>query len=147
MKIFLDTNVLASAAATRGLCADVLREVFASHDLFISEQVLNELRRVLRLKFGVGQDLIDDFIQLLQQDSALAQPSRVPRIKLQDTEDLTILAAAITAGAEVLITGDKELLDLGRVENLEILSPRQFWEKLKAQEERGAGRDKPRRSR
>jgi len=147
MKIFLDTNVLAGAAATRGLCADVLREVFASHDLFISEQVLNELRRVLGLKFGVGQDLIDDFIQLLHQDSVLAQPSRVPKIKLQDTEDLTILAAAITAGAEVLITGDKELLDLGRVENLEILSPRQFWEKLKAQEKRGVGRDKPRRSR
>jgi len=147
MKIFLDTNVLASAAATRGLCADVLREVFASHDLFISEQVLNELRRVLGLKFGVGQGLIDDFIQPLHQDSVLAQPSRVPKIKLQDTEDLTILAAAITAGAEVLITGDKELLDLGRVEDMEILSPRQFWEKLKAQEKRGVGRDKPRRSR
>jgi putative PIN family toxin of toxin-antitoxin system len=147
MKIFLDTNVLASAAATRGLCADVLREVFASHDLFISEQVLIELRRVLGLKFGVGQGLIDDFIQLLHQDSVLAQPSRVPKIKLQDTEDLTILAAASTAGAEVLITGDKELLDLGRVENLEILSPRQFWEKLKAQQKRGVGRDKPRRSR
>jgi putative PIN family toxin of toxin-antitoxin system len=147
MKIFLDTNVLASAAATRGLCADVLREVFASHDLFISEQVLNELGRVLRVKFGVVQDLIDDFILLLQQDSVLAQPSQVPRVKLQDKEDLTILAAAITAGAEVLITGDKELLDLGRVGNLEILSLRQFWEKLKAQEKRGVGRDKPRRSR
>jgi putative PIN family toxin of toxin-antitoxin system len=147
MKIFLDTNVLASEAATRGLCADVLREVFASHDLFISEQVLNELGRVLRVKFGVVQDLIDDFILLLQQDSVLAQPSQVPRVKLQDKEDLTILAAAITAGAEVLITGDKELLDLGRVGNLEILSLRQFWEKLKAQEKSGVRRHKPRRSR
>jgi uncharacterized protein len=133
MKIFLDTNVLASAAATRGLCADVLREVFASHDLIVSEQVLNELSRVLKLKFGVGQDLIDDFIWLLQQDSVLAQPSQVPKVKLKDREDLTILAAALTSGAEVLITGDKELLDLGRVENLKILSPRQFWEEIKAQ--------------
>jgi predicted nucleic acid-binding protein len=56
MKVFLDTNVLASAAATRGLCADGLRQVFASHQLFISDQVLNELNRVLRFKFGVGQD-------------------------------------------------------------------------------------------
>ena len=136
MKIFLDTNVLASAAATRGLCADVVREVFASHDLFISEQVLNELKRVLKLKFGVGQDLIDDFVWLLQQDSVLAQPSQVPRVKLQDKEDLTILAAAITAGAEALITGDKELLNLGRVENLKILGPRQFWEELKTQQQR-----------
>jgi len=76
MKILLDTNVLASAAATRGLCADVLREIFASHDLFLSEQVLSELRRVLKLKFGVAQDAIDDFIQLLRQDTVLAKPSR-----------------------------------------------------------------------
>jgi len=142
MKIFLDTNVLASAAATRGLCADVLREIFASHDLFLSEQVLSELGRVLKLKFGVAQDAIDDFIQLLRQDTVLAKPSRIPRVKLQDKDDLTILAAAITAGAEVLITGDKELLDLGHVQNLKILNPRQFWEELKVQERRKAKRKK-----
>lgn len=147
MKVFLDTNVLASAAATRGLCADVLREVFASHELFISDQVLAELRDVLRLKFGVGQDLIDDFIWLLEQDSVTAQPAQLPQITLKDRDDLTIVGAAMSAAAEVLVTGDKELLDVGRIANLEILSPRQFWERLKAQEQRGAGRRGPRRSR
>ncbi len=146
MKVFLDTNVLASAAATRGLCADVLREVFASHELFISAQVLGELRRVL-LKFGVGQDLIDDFIWLLERDSASAEPAQLPRIELKDRDDLAIVGAAITAGVEVLVTGDKELLDLSRIGNLEILSPRQFWERLKAQQRRGAGRSESRRSR
>ena len=131
MKVFLDTNVLASAAATRGLCADVLREVFASHELFISEQVLSELGRVLRSKFSVGQDLIDEFILLLEQDSVTVQPAALPGIELQDKDDLPIVGAAVAAGAEVLITGDKELRDMDRVENLEILSPRQFWEKLK----------------
>ena len=146
MKVFLDTNVLASAAATRGLCADVLRQVFASHQLFISVQVLNELNSVLRFKFGVGQDLIDDFIWLLQQDTVLAQPVQFPRVELQDKDDLPILGAAIAAGAEVLVTGDKELLELGHIKDLEILSPRQFWEKLRAQQPR-AGRGKLRRSR
>jgi len=147
MKVFLDTNVLASAAATRGLCADVLREVFASHELFISDHVLIELRRVLRLKFGVSQALIDDFIELLEQDSTPAQPGQLPRIQLKDSDDLTILGAAISAGVEVLVTGDQELLDLNRISNLEVLSPRQFWEKLKAQQQRGGGRKEPRRSR
>lgn len=147
MKVFLDTNVLASAAATRGLCADVLRLVFASHQLFISEQVLKELRNVLRLKFGVNQDLTDDFIWLLQQDTVLTRPVQVPRVEIQDKDDLFILAAAIAAEAEVFVTGDKELLRLGHVEELEILSPRQFWEKLKVQQQRRAGRPKPRRSR
>jgi uncharacterized protein len=147
MKVFLDTNVLASAAATRGLCADVLRQVFSSHQLFISAQVLNELNRVLHLKFGVDQDLIDDFIWLLQENTVLAQPTRLPNIELRDKDDLPILGAAIAAGVQVLVTGDKELLILGHIEDLEILSPRQFWEKLKAQHQRRAGRREPRRSR
>ena len=147
MRVFLDTNVLASAAATRGLCADVLREVLASHELLISAQVLGELRRVLRNKFGVDQELIDEFIWLMRQDTVLARPGQMPSVEIQDQDDLPILSAAISAGADVFVTGDKELLDIDRIENLAILSPRQFWEKLKAQPRRRARREKSRRSR
>ena len=147
MRVFLDTNVLASAAATRGLCADVLREVLTSHELLTSAQVLSELKRVLGTKFGVAQDLIDDFISLMRQDTVLAEPGQLPTVEIQDQDDLPILSAAISAGATVFVTGDKELLDIGQIENLAILSPRQFWDKLKAQPQRGAGRGKSRRSR
>ena len=139
--------MLASAAATRGLCADVVREVLAAHELLTSAQVLSELRRVLRTKFGVDRDLIDDFIWLMRQDTVLARPGQLPRVKIQDQDDLPILSAAISAEADVFVTGDKEILDIGRIEKLAILSPRQFWEKLKAQPQRRAGRGKPRRSR
>lgn len=147
MRVFLDTNVLASAAATRGLCADVLREVLTSHELLTSTQVQSELKRVLGTKFGVAQDLIGEFISVITQDAVLAKPSHLPTVKIQDRDDLPILSAAISAGADVFITGDKEILDIGRLEKLAILSPRQFWEKLKAQPQRRAGRGKPRRSR
>ncbi len=136
MKLFLDTNVLASAAATRGLCADVLREALASHELVVSEQVLRELRRVLRSKFRVDQDLVDEFISLLEQETVLAHPSPLPGIKLQDRDDVAIVGAAIAGGAEVLITGDKELLGLKRIKRMELLSPRQIWEKLKTEHKR-----------
>jgi putative PIN family toxin of toxin-antitoxin system len=131
MRVFLDTNVLASAAATRGLCADVLREVFARNELVICEQVLRELDRVLRSKFGLQEELIDDFICLLRQETILVAPGRKPNVKLRDKDDLGILAAALAGGATILITGDKELLGLTCIENLKILSPRQFWEELK----------------
>ncbi|MGH7845830.1 MAG: putative toxin-antitoxin system toxin component, PIN family [Candidatus Binatia bacterium] len=147
MRVFLDTNVLASAAATRGLCADVLREVLASHELLTSAQVLSELRRVLRTKFVVDRDLIDDFIWLMRQDTVLARPGQLPGVKIQDQDDLPILSAAISAEADVFVTGDKEILYIGRIDKLVILSPRQFWEKLKAQPQHRAGRRKPRRSR
>jgi len=139
MKLFLDTNVPASAAATRGLCADVFREALASHELVISEQVLRELRRVLRSKFRVNQELVDEFISLLEQETVLEHPSRLPGIKLEDRDDMAIVGAAIAGGAEALVTGDKELLGLKRIEGMEILSPRQFWEKLKVQHKRRGG--------
>ena len=144
MRVFLDTNVLASAAATRGLCADVLREVLTSHELLTSAHVLKELKRVLGTKFGVAQDVVDDFISLMRQDTVLAQPGRLPTVTIRDQDDLPILSAAISAGAAVFVTGDKELLDIGQIENLAILSPRQFWEKLKTQPPRGVRHRKPR---
>jgi putative PIN family toxin of toxin-antitoxin system len=147
VRVFLDTNVLASAAATRGLCADVLREVLASHELLTSAQVVGELRRVLRTKFGLDRDLIDDFIWLMRQDTVLTRPGQLPNIEIQDQDDLPILSAAISAEADVFVTGDKEILDIGQIEKLQILSPRQFWEALKAQPQRRGGRGKPRRSR
>jgi putative PIN family toxin of toxin-antitoxin system len=134
VKVFLDTNVLASAATTRGLCADVLREVFARQEFLLSDQVLTELGRVLKSKFGMPRELIDDFLWLLQRDTIQVEAGSLPAVQLQDRDDLPILGAAVEGGAEALITGDRELLSLGRVGTLEILSPRQFWERLRAEQ-------------
>jgi uncharacterized protein len=130
MRIFLDTNVLASAVATRGLCADVLREVLARHDLIISSALLKELKRVLQKKFRVPSQLISGFIAMLQQDTILAVPIDSPGIQIKDKDDIIILAAALSAEAELFITGDKELLELGKVGKLTIISPRMFWDTL-----------------
>lgn len=133
MKVFLDTNVLASAVATRGLCADVLREVLISHEVIISDTLLKELKRVLQQKFRVPSSFISEFINLLKQDTVLVKPMELPHINIKDKDDLIILASALSGDADLLVTGDKELLELAKVENLEIISPRAFWEKLKAQ--------------
>ncbi len=132
MRVFLDTNVLASAVATRGLCADVLREVLSSHDLIISKHLLNELKEVLQRKFGIPSPLISEFVDMLQQDTILVNPDNSPQIQIKDKDDLMILSAALTANANLLVTGDKELLALDKVKNLEIVSPRLFWNRLKA---------------
>ena len=46
MKVFLDTNVIASATATRGLCADLFRTVIESHDLVVPDCLIVVLKRV-----------------------------------------------------------------------------------------------------
>jgi len=133
MKVFLDTNVLASAFATRGLCSDVHREVFASHDLYTSIEVLTELRGVLKDKFGFPENLIKKIFSLLQREANMAYQQELVGIHIKDKADIPIVNAAMAAGAHVFVTGNKELQDIARIENLKIISPRKFWEILKIQ--------------
>ena len=132
MKVFVDANVLVSAAATRGLCADVLREILASHELVVSPQVLDEVKRVLRAKFGADPELVAEYVGFLEQDAIISLPGKLPDVVLRDKDDLPVLAAAISSRARLLVTGDNELLDLAEVEEVKIVSPRRFWEKLRS---------------
>ena len=131
MRVFLDTNVIASAIATRGLCADVFRFTTEFHELVISAHLLNELERTLRVKFKAPPDLIADTLWLLRQGTLLAVSEPLYALALKDRGDVAIVSAALHGGAALLITGDKELLGLRKVDTLEILSPRQFWERPK----------------
>ena len=66
MRVFPDTNVLASALGTRGLCADVLRLVLAEHESVTGEIVIEELRGVLRKKFGLPTRAVAEVETLLR---------------------------------------------------------------------------------
>ena len=136
MRIFLDTNVLASAATTRGLCADVFRQVLASHELLISPEVLAELEEVLETKFGVPEGMVRDFLDLVRDGAEIVEPGDTPKVRLKDRDDLPLLSAALRARADVFVTGDKQLVGLSRIEEMRILSPREYWERLALGEER-----------
>jgi len=140
MRVFLDTNVLASATATRGLCADLFREVLLSHHLVVSRPLLDELARVLVVKFGASPETVEDVLCLLQQDATLAAGAALPEVALGDKDDLVILAGAIAGDAEVFVTGDKAVQALRRVGRMQVLSPRQFWERLAGRQSAGADR-------
>lgn len=128
MRVFLDTNVLASALATRGLCADLFESVLAEHDLLTSPAVPAELERILPTRFRMPADLVRGYLELV--DAAAERITEVVEITatIPDPDDVPILAAALAGNAGCFVTGDKALLDLGDVGGLTILSPRQFWE-------------------
>ena len=133
MRVFLDTNVLVSAVATRGLCADVLREILVSHQLVISSPLIDELKNILHTKIGIPQEIISDFIELLTQDSIFSEKTSLTHIDIRDEDDIIIISTALNENAEIFITGDKELLELGIIQSMRIVSPRMFWEALKTQ--------------
>jgi len=128
VRVFLDTNVLASAFSSRGLCADLLRLIVLEHELVTGEVVLKELRHVLGKKFGLPGSAVERIDEFLREYHVESTPKQVPELGLSDRNDLRVVATAIAARAEFLVTGDKEMLALEtRPAGLRIVSPREFW--------------------
>ena len=134
MRVFLDTNVMASAIATRGLCADVLQVSLAEHQLVVGEKVLSELRRVLVRKFRAPQELAAEADEFLRREADVV--AKAPRLKLSfdDADDLIVLEQAVAGAADVLVTGDHDFLKMDGQTAVRILSPRNFWDLLREAE-------------
>jgi len=131
VRVALDTNVLVSAVATRGLCADVLNLVLAEHELIVGEAVLTELRRVLAERIRVPSKTIDEVVLLLRQEAEVVKKTVSVDVKIRDKDDLAVLSEAIAGNAEALVTGDRDLLEIKEDLPLRILTPRAFWEQLR----------------
>lgn len=132
MRVFLDTNVLVSAFATRGLSADVVRLVLAEHELIVGQIVLDELRRVLEQKIGLSESAVEEALGILEEHRVVPTAGTDPGVEVADPSDERVLATALEAGAEVLVTGDRDLLSVkDQVQDLRILDPRGFWEEVR----------------
>lgn len=130
MEVFLDTNVLVAAFATRGLCADVVRTVLAEHEWCVSETVLGELERVLAGQIGLPERGVQSIVRFIRgQASVVSAGGASPPVEVRDPDDVAVLGEARHASVEALVTGDKDLLELAAtVQEVRILSPRGLWE-------------------
>ena len=135
MRVFLDTNVLVAAFATRGLCADVFRIVLAEHDLIMitGEVVLEELRDVLAQRLKLPPGTVADIMALLRAQEVVPKPANPSSLPIRDPDDRWILASAVAGGADVLVTGDQDLLAVAAQAPLTILNPRGLWERVRSQ--------------
>lgn len=136
MRVFLDTNVLVAAFATRGLCADVVRTVLAEHELVVSDTVIEELTRTLIEKIRLPESAVHEITTFLRASATLAEVASLPApapVAVRDPDDAVILAEALASSAEVLVTGDKDLLEAGEAPGIRILEPRGFWQLVRGQ--------------
>ena len=128
MRVFLDTNVLVSAFASRGICADLLRHILVEHDLVTGEVVLTELKRTLLKRINVPPRIVAEIEQLLRDHQVVPRPRRHLGLGLRDVDDEWIVASAVAGNADALVTGDRDILETTVQLPIRTCSPRQFWE-------------------
>ena len=135
----LDSSVLVSAFLTpHGSVVRVLREPARSrYELCLSEVILTETAEVLLSKSTLrryaayADDDVRDYIRwLITQAEIVADPPAL-RVVPKDPKDDPIIAAAVAAKADYLVTGDRaHLLPIGEYQGIRIISPRAFLEIL-----------------
>ena len=133
MKAVLDTNILVSAALVPGSGPHQILGAAkqGEFELVTSEILLDELesvlsrRRVLR-RLGWPDAGPSEFIEGIEESATIVLPQKEITRVINDPDDNRVLEAAVAGGAEYIVTGDSDLLELDRHERTGIVTPAQF---------------------
>jgi putative PIN family toxin of toxin-antitoxin system len=127
MNIFFDTNVLIAAFISHGRCSELFEHCMDKHRVFVSKFVLDELTEKLRKKFKYPQQDIDEAQQVILSGATVTAEANALEIVCRDKDDLHIIAAAIAANVDCIISGDDDLHVLKKVHGIPIIKPGEFW--------------------
>ena len=131
MKVVLDTNVIISAFATRGLCTEVFEVCLEGHTIVTSDDILSEIKEKLLEKIHLPNKTVLAIIDYLKNVSEVVKPEAVRGSVCRDSQDIMVIGTALGGNAQYIITGDDDLLILKKYKTIEIISPREFWNRLR----------------
>jgi len=132
MRVVLDTNVIISDALWKGTPHRILHlSLAAKIALYTSATLLEELANVFRCKTfatqlkrvrGTSQEVILGYATLAH----FVVPEKIHPVILDDPDDDAVLACALAASANAIVSGDGHLLALGSYQNIPIMLPSDF---------------------
>ncbi len=128
-RLVIDTNVLVSRLIFRqSIAAQAVRQAMAASQLIISSETLLELETVLfQPKFNTYVPLEDRLQFLYQLQSTAVLVEDIPVVMAcRDPKDDKFLALAAAGHANLILTGDQDLLTMNPFRGISILSPRQY---------------------
>jgi putative PIN family toxin of toxin-antitoxin system len=131
MRVVLDSNVVVAAFATRGICSVLFEYCIENDEVVLCNEILVEIERALVKKVGVPKAVVRDITAYLRDHVEVLKPEPVERAVRRDRSDLPVLGVASSWRCGYIITGDADLLALGELGGVEIISPRMYWQKIR----------------
>ncbi|POZ49793.1 putative toxin-antitoxin system toxin component, PIN family [Methylovulum psychrotolerans] len=136
LHVVLDTNVLVSAFnKPEGKLAPLwLLARERTYQLLISPAIITETARILRNRFHWPEPLLQERIRVLAGVSILVVPRTVPDAVPDDPDDNHIIACAVEGRADLIVSGDRHLLNLVEYEGIPVIRPTDFLRTVNAPE-------------
>lgn len=132
LKVILDTNIIVSIFIKRTELAERIFEALKRHDfkLVISEEILKEIVEVLlrpniRKLIKLNKKEIREFGHLLLEDALKVEPRQKIEV-CRDSADNKFIECAVSAKADYIVTGDKDLLSIGQYRATRIIIFKEF---------------------
>lgn len=128
MRAVFDTNVLIAAFLTEGLCSGLLiRARKQAFNLVLCDDIIREFEGILIKKFKLTSTAISEISAIVSEAASeiLHKLNPIPNI-CRDPNDDMIIACAIDATADYIVTGDEDLLILKKYKDIVIMNPRNF---------------------
>ena len=129
MRVVFDTNIFISAFVIPGSLAEkaMLKIIEGEDSLLISKDIIGEVLSVLSSKFGRDREALSHVAVTLSELAELVKPGRRLNI-FRDAPDNRILECAIYGEADLLITGDKKILQQREYKGVRIISLKEYLE-------------------
>jgi putative PIN family toxin of toxin-antitoxin system len=129
VRLVFDTNVIVAGLVAQGLCHELVETHLPDQVAILSPRLWDELVQKLRDKFALQLGDLP-LLDLYRRHATWVEPIPLPKPVCRDADDDWVLATAVAGGAEAIVTGDGDLLELGAYEGVAILTPRQLIERL-----------------
>jgi putative PIN family toxin of toxin-antitoxin system len=142
IEVTADANIYISALEFAGVPLQILDHARrGAVRLYVSEPILDDVRRVLRDKFLWQPDLLDEALAELGAFTVKVEPAVTLHVVEADPDDDRVLECAVAAGSRYIVTGDKDLLRLGSYNAIQILKAADFLKLLELPPESPAGEE------
>ena len=127
MRVVFDTNIFISALSIPGSSAEkaMLKVIEGGDILIISTDIIHEVLSVLSSKFSRDKEGLSHVAVILSELGELVKPTQKLKIFKQGPDN-RILECAIQGKAHVLVTGDKEMLQLREYKSVRIISLKEY---------------------
>jgi uncharacterized protein len=127
MAVVLDSNIWISAFVFRGMPLELVEMgLDGSLDIVVSQSIMDETLRVMKDKFRAKPMELERALAIMTTSARRVEPVVQVRAVKDDPEDDHVVSCAVAAGAEAIITGDKDFLRMGSYEGIIMVRVRDF---------------------